>query len=92
MSERQITVPSGHIAALVSPPDNTKASYQVTKENPADAQEWLRTAHTEQGSWWPDFLAWHGERCGAEKAAPQELGGGGLRRLIDAPSTYVFDT
>jgi polyhydroxyalkanoate synthase len=83
---------SGHIAALVNPPDNPKASYQVTKENPADPQEWLRTAHTEQGSWWPDFLAWLGERCGADKAAPQELGGGGLRPLIDAPGTYVFDT
>ena len=45
---------SGHIAALVNPPGNPKASYQVNKDNPADPQEWLRTAHTEQGSWWPD--------------------------------------
>jgi polyhydroxyalkanoate synthase len=83
---------SGHIAALVNPPGNTKASYQVNKDNPADPQEWLRTAHTEEGSWWPDFLGWLGERSGAEKAAPPELGGGGLRPLIDAPGTYVFDT
>jgi polyhydroxyalkanoate synthase len=83
---------SGHIAALVNPPGNPKASYQVNKENPADPQEWLRTAHTEQGSWWPDALAWLGDRCGADKPAPQELGGGGLRPLIDAPGTYVFDT
>jgi hypothetical protein len=27
-----------------------------------------------------------------DKAAPRELGGGGLRPLIDAPGTYVFDT
>jgi polyhydroxyalkanoate synthase len=83
---------SGHIAALVNPPGNAKASYQVNKENPADPQEWLRTAHTEQGSWWPDALAWLGERCGADKPAPQEPGGGGLPPLIDAPGTYVFDT
>jgi polyhydroxyalkanoate synthase len=82
---------SGHIAALVNPPGKPKASYQVNKVNPADPQEWLRTAHTEQGSWWPDYLAWLGERCGTEKAAPRELGGGGLRPLIDAPGTYVFD-
>jgi polyhydroxyalkanoate synthase len=82
---------SGHIAALVNPPGNPKASYQVNKENPADPQEWLRTAHTEEGSWWPDALAWLGERCGADKAAPRKLGGGGLRPLLDAPGTYVFD-
>jgi polyhydroxyalkanoate synthase len=89
---RFVLSPSGHIAALVNPPGNPKASYQVNKANPADPQEWLRTAHTEQGSWWPDFLAWLAERCGADKAASQELGGGGLRPLIDAPGTYVYDT
>ncbi|HYT10909.1 MAG TPA: alpha/beta fold hydrolase, partial [Mycobacteriales bacterium] len=78
---------SGHIAALVNPPGNPKASYSVNKENPADPQEWLRTAQTEQGSWWPDALAWLGERCGAEVAAPTELGGAGLPPLIDAPGT-----
>ena len=83
---------SGHIAALVNPPGHPKASYQTNKENPAEPQEWLRTAQTEQGSWWPDYLAWLGERCGAEKPAPQEPGGAGLPPLIDAPGTYVFDT
>ncbi len=82
---------SGHIAALVNPPGKPKANYQVNKENPGDPQAWLRTAHTEQGSWWPDALAWLGERCGAEKAAPRDLGGGGLAPLVDAPGTYVLD-
>ena len=82
---------SGHIAALVNPPGNPKASYQTNKQNPADPQEWLRTAHTEQGSWWPDALAWLGERCSAEKPAPGELGGAGVPPIIDAPGTYVFD-
>jgi poly[(R)-3-hydroxyalkanoate] polymerase subunit PhaC len=91
-TSRFILSTSGHIAALVNPPDNPKASYQTNKENPGDPQEWLRTAHTVQGSWWPDVLAWLGERCGADKPAPQELGGGGLRPLADAPGTYVFDT
>jgi polyhydroxyalkanoate synthase len=88
---RFILSTSGHIAALVNPPGNPKASYQVNKENPADPQQWLKTAHTEHGSWWPDALAWLGERTGPEKAAPEELGGGGLRPLADAPGTYVFD-
>jgi polyhydroxyalkanoate synthase len=77
---------------MVNPPGNPKASYQVNNDNPDDPQQWLQTAHTEQGSWWPDAVAWLGERCGAEKAAPDELGGGGLRPLADAPGTYVFDS
>jgi polyhydroxyalkanoate synthase len=32
---------SGHIQALVNPPGNSKASYQLNEKNPADAQEWL---------------------------------------------------
>jgi polyhydroxyalkanoate synthase len=83
---------SGHIAALVNPPGNPKASYQTNKDNPADAQQWLKTAETQQGSWWPDVVAWLGERCGAEKRAPAKLGGGGLRPLVEAPGTYVFDS
>jgi polyhydroxyalkanoate synthase subunit PhaC len=83
---------SGHIAALVNPPGNPKASYHVNKENPGDPELWLKTAQTVSGSWWPDIVAWLGERCGPEKAAPDELGGGGLRPLVDAPGTYVFDS
>ena len=36
-------------------------------------------------------VAWFGERCGPEKAAPEELGGSGLAPLVDAPAIYVFD-
>jgi polyhydroxyalkanoate synthase len=88
---RFILSTSGHIAALVNPPGNQKASYQTNKDNPADAQQWLKTAETQPGSWWPDMLAWLGERCGAEKRAPKRLGGHGLRPLVDAPGTYAFD-
>jgi polyhydroxyalkanoate synthase len=89
---RFILSTSGHIAALVNPPGNQKARYQVNKGNPANPADWLKTADTEQGSWWPDMVTWLGERSGGEKPAPEELGGGGLRPLADAPGTYVFDT
>jgi len=81
-----------YIVALVNPPGNQKARYQTNKDNPANPAEWLKTAETEQGRWWPSMLTWLGDRCGPEKPAPSELGGGGLRPLIDAPGTYVFDT
>jgi polyhydroxyalkanoate synthase len=89
---RFILSTSGHIAALVNPPGNPKAHYQTNNGTPADAEDWLRTAETQQGSWWPDLLAWLGDRCGKQEPAPDELGGGGLRPIIDAPGTYVFDT
>jgi len=89
---RFILSTSGHIAALVNPPGNQRARYQVNKSLPADPEDWLQTAETEQGSWWPDLVAWLGDRCGADKPAPKELGGGGLRPIVDAPGTYVFDT
>jgi polyhydroxyalkanoate synthase len=82
---------SGHIAAMVNPPGNEKASYQVAPESPADPEQWLRRAETCRGSWWPDYAGWLAERCGEEKDAPAEPGGGGLVPLGDAPGTYVYD-
>ena len=83
---------SGHIAAMVNPPGNEKARYQVAKECPEDPQEWLRRADNCHGTWWPDYVAWLAGRCGEEKAAaPDELGGGGLAPIGDAPGTYVYD-
>jgi polyhydroxyalkanoate synthase subunit PhaC len=89
--QRFVLSTSGHIAAMVNPPDNAKASYQMAKECPEDPQEWLRLAETYHGSWWPDYADWLAERCGEEKAAPEELGGGGLAAIADAPGTYVYD-
>ena len=70
---------SGHIAALVNPPANPKATFQTNKDIPGDAQQWLRSRAPTPGSWWPDFAEWLGERCGPAGAAPTEHGGGGLR-------------
>jgi polyhydroxyalkanoate synthase subunit PhaC len=82
---------SGHIAAMVNPPGNAKASYQVAEKCPADPEQWLQRAETCSGSWWPDYAAWLGERCGEETDAPPEPGGGGLTPICDAPGTYVYD-
>jgi polyhydroxyalkanoate synthase len=85
---------SGHIAALVNPPGNPKATYQINPQatrNPADPQEWLAGAVTESGSWWPDFVGWLRERTGDERRAPRRLGARRYAPLIAAPGTYVFD-
>ena len=89
--QRFVLSTSGHIAAMVNPPGNDKARYQIAEECPEDPQEWLRRAETRHGSWWPDYTGWLAERCGEEKTAPDELGGGGLAPICDAPGTYVYD-
>jgi polyhydroxyalkanoate synthase len=88
---RFILSTSGHIASLVNPPGNPKSTFQVAGSTPAEPKEWLDSAETVQGSWWPDFMTWLGERSGGEVATPAALGGGGLDPLADAPGTYVFD-
>ena len=82
---------SGHVAAMVNPPDNAKAQYQIGKDCPEHPQEWLRRAETCHGSWWPDYADWLSVRTGDEKAAPAELAGGGLEPIGEAPGTYVYD-
>jgi len=64
----------------------------VNKANPADPEEWLKSAETEPGTWWLDASAWLAERSGALRPAPEQLGGGGLQPIVEAPGTYVFDS
>jgi polyhydroxyalkanoate synthase subunit PhaC len=82
---------SGHIAALVNPPGNEKASYQTNGANPPEAEAWLRQATTHKGTWWDDYVTWLGERSGPQKAAPKKLGGKGFKPLDPAPGLYVLD-
>jgi polyhydroxyalkanoate synthase subunit PhaC len=89
-TSRFILSTSGHIASLVNPPGNPKSTFQVAESTPVDPTEWLKAAETVQGSWWPDFTAWLGERTGEQIPAPTSLGGN-LPELAEAPGTYVFD-
>jgi polyhydroxyalkanoate synthase subunit PhaC len=82
---------SGHIAALVNPPGNPKASYRVNGELPAEPDAWLATATQTPGTWWDDWTAWLAERSGSERAAPKRLGGKGHKPQQDAPGTYVCE-
>jgi polyhydroxyalkanoate synthase subunit PhaC len=80
---------SGHIAALVNPPGNEKATYRIGEALPEEPEEWLASAATTPGSWWDDWMAWLGERSGEKRSARKQLGGKGLRPLGEAPGAYV---
>jgi polyhydroxyalkanoate synthase len=82
---------SGHVAALVNPPDNPKASFQTREDNPPSAEEWLDGASKRRGSWWEDWRDWLAERSGEERDAPESLGSEAHPPLDPAPGRYVLD-
>ena len=88
---RFILSTSGHIAALVNPPNNPKASYRDGSTSYTDANEWLENAEQHAGAWWPDYAAWLAARSGALVKAPTRLDGGGTSVLAQAPGTYVLE-
>ena len=93
-SSRFVLSTSGHIASMVNPPSNPKATFRTapgSRDYPADPGEWLSRAQTEAGSWWPDYGSWLAQRSGGEKKRPDKLGGGGFRPGELAPGSYVLD-
>jgi len=83
---------SGHIASMVNPPGNPKASFYCAPVTAGTADEWLKAAPAQQGSWWPHYAQWLAARGGEERDAPQAPGSPGRPPLEAAPGTYVFDT
>jgi polyhydroxyalkanoate synthase len=88
---RYVLSTSGHIAALVNPPGNPKASYRTGPVEAEDADQWLDSAQKVSGSWWPDYVGWLAERSGPEVDAPKTLGGNSLPPLGPAPGSYVME-
>jgi polyhydroxyalkanoate synthase len=76
---------SGHVAGIVNPPGNPKASYwasgPVVKGTGADA--WRATAKRVTGSWWEHWVAWAQARSGKMIAPPT------LPEGDPAPGGYV---
>ena len=88
---RYVLSTSGHIAALVNPPGNPKASYQTGPVDAEDPENWLESSQTLPDSWWPDYAGWLAERSGPEIDAPKALGGDDLPPLGPAPGSYVME-
>jgi polyhydroxyalkanoate synthase len=82
---------AGHIASLVNPPGNPKASYLTGGDPVPDPDAWLAAATRHVGSWWEPWAAWLTERSGAERPAPTRLGSRRHRPAEPAPGLYVRD-
>jgi polyhydroxyalkanoate synthase len=85
----------GHNAGIVSEPGRRGRDYRLrTKrdlELHLDSEEWLRQTPSRQGSWWPEWVRWLGDRSGPWIAA-RPIGGAqrALPALADAPGVYVL--
>jgi len=80
---------AGHIAALVNPPGNPKASYLAGPKPGEDPVDWLSNAKKHTGSWWEHWSAWVGKRSGDKIDAPTSLGNKRFPALDPAPGTYI---
>jgi polyhydroxyalkanoate synthase subunit PhaC len=84
---------SGHIAAIVNPPGNKRATYQTAGEQtPPEFADWEELATTTQGTWWTDWDEWLGERSGGMRPAPTRLGNRRHKLVGAAPGEYVLET
>jgi polyhydroxyalkanoate synthase len=82
---------AGHVASLVNPPGNPKASYAIGGEPGSDPEHWRQTAEKRTGTWWEAWAEWVLERSGAELPAPTATGSADHPPLEPAPGSYVLD-
>ena len=80
---------NGHIAALVNPPGNPRASFRAGRVDESSADEWFESSEKTSDSWWSDYTGWLANRSGPQIEAPHTLGGRDLPPLAPAPGTYV---
>ncbi|GAC1327259.1 MAG: class II poly(R)-hydroxyalkanoic acid synthase [Candidatus Dormibacteria bacterium] len=82
---------AGHIASLVNPPGNPKASYYTGGRPGPDPERWLTTATRHTGSWWEAWGDWVTRRSGTLRPAPTRVGSRKHRPDAPAPGLYVRD-
>lgn len=82
---------AGHIASLVNPPGNPKASYLAGPDPGPDPDEWRTAAERHTGSWWEAWAEWLLARSGEQVPAPTQFGDAEHPPLEPAPGSYVRD-
>lgn len=85
----------GHNAGIVSEPGHPRRRYRIGT-SPQDgtlvsADDWFAAHEPVEGSWWPAWAEWLGERSGPE-AAPPDMGAPDKNYPVlgEAPGSYVF--
>ena len=83
----------GHNAGIVSEPGHARRSYKAMPHRSANApyispDEWLASASSADGSWWPHWQQWLVAHSDAKRMKPLAMGAGVA--LADAPGLYVL--
>ncbi|HET6757323.1 MAG TPA: class I poly(R)-hydroxyalkanoic acid synthase, partial [Burkholderiales bacterium] len=55
----------------------------------ADPDEWLESAQSVPGSWWPRWSDWLAQHSGVKVAARARLGNRSYRKIEPAPGRFV---
>jgi polyhydroxyalkanoate synthase len=84
-----VVTSTGHIQTMVNPPGKPRARY-FTGDPGAEPDDWMASATSHDGSWWPRYADWLIARSGDEREAPATLGSKRHRPLDAAPGRYVF--
>lgn len=79
---------SGHIAGVINPASSDKYGFWLNPETPPNPDDWFQGAVKQDGSWWPDWLAWLQPHAGPQVPARMP-GDGKLKPVEDAPGSYV---
>jgi polyhydroxyalkanoate synthase len=83
---------SGHIAAIVNPPTNKRATFRTAGTcAPADQEEWMTQSVPHEGSWWLDWNGWLAERDAGPRRAPRRMGSRTYPILGSAPGEYAHE-
>jgi polyhydroxyalkanoate synthase len=80
---------SGHIAGVINPPAKKKRSYWTNDGAARNAEEWLKRAKEQPGSWWTDWAGFLAKHAGKQIAAPRKLGNAKYKPIEAAPGRYV---
>jgi polyhydroxyalkanoate synthase subunit PhaC len=80
---------SGHIAGVINPPAKGKRNHWVSAGLAPDPTQWLDSATSVTGSWWPSWMAWLDPHAGAKRAAPRRAGSSKFPVIEPAPGRYV---
>ncbi|HWA79318.1 MAG TPA: alpha/beta fold hydrolase [Acetobacteraceae bacterium] len=86
----------GHNAGVVSEPGHPHRHFRIRRSLPGERylgpEEWCEHAVQHEGSWWPAWVAWLGERSG-DPVMPPSLGNeaAGFPAGEAAPGRYVHE-
>jgi len=83
---------SGHIAGVINPASKNKRSFWTDGQLGDDAQAWLCSATSKQGSWWTHWMDWLKPHAGKPRSAPKRPGNAKYKPIEPAPGRYVRKT